>query len=282
LMEARNLRFDSAIDGEPMYIDGDPTRLQQIQVNLLSNAAKYTPRGGNVQLEVKRQGDWAVITVRDDGAGIPQDLLDSVFELFVQSNRTLDRAAGGLGVGLTLARSLVSMHGGDICAASDGDGKGSMFTVKLPLAAAPREAEVSAPRVRAQVSKSAKIVVVEDNDDSRNLLCVLLRRAGFDCHTAESGTTALSLIDRVEPDIAILDVGLPEMDGFEVARRIRKNPKFTNIVLIALTGYGRASDRAASHEAGFDEHLVKPIQADQLLSVLADMQDASAQARMHE
>jgi two-component system CheB/CheR fusion protein len=274
-MEARQLTFSTEIEGDPMYIDGDPTRLQQIQVNLLSNAAKYTPRGGHVHLEAKHQGEWAVITVQDDGAGIPHELLDSVFELFVQSHRTLDRAAGGLGVGLTLARSLVSMHGGSIRAFSAGEGKGSRFTVKLPLAAAGSGERASAPkRAIARGSKPAKIVVVEDNEDSRELLCALLKRSGFECHTADNGSSALALIEQVRPDIAILDVGLPEMDGFEVARRIRKNPKSAHILLIALTGYGRASDRAASHESGFDEHLVKPVRGEQLLRVLSDLQDA--------
>ena len=190
----------------------------------------------------------------------------------------LDRSAGGLGVGLTLARSLVSMHGGNIRAFSEGEGKGSRFTVKLPLVAAPTSDETSKPvRVRPRAVKGTKIVVVEDNEDSRELLCALLRRNGFDCHTADSGTTALSLTERVVPDIAILDVGLPEMDGFEVARRIRKNPKSEHILLIALTGYGRASDRLASHESGFDEHLVKPVRAEQLLRVLSEVQEEGRQ-----
>jgi two-component system CheB/CheR fusion protein len=275
LMEARELTFSTEIEGDPMYIDGDPTRLQQIQVNLLSNAAKYTPRGGHVHLEAKHQGDWAVLTVQDDGAGIPHELLDAVFELFVQSHRTLDRAAGGLGVGLTLARSLVSMHGGSIRAFSAGEGKGSRFTVKLPLAAAASGERASPPRRAAtRGSQPTKIVVVEDNEDSRELLCALLQRSGFECHTADNGSSALALIEQVQPDIAILDVGLPEMDGFEVARRIRKDPKSAHILLIALTGYGRASDRAASRESGFDEHLVKPVRSEQLLRALSDLQDA--------
>jgi two-component system CheB/CheR fusion protein len=281
MMESQELQFSTEIAREPMFIDGDPTRLQQIQVNMLSNAAKYTPRGGNVHLEAKREGEWAVISVKDDGTGIPKELLESVFDLFVQSNRTLDRAAGGLGVGLTLARALVSMHGGTISAYSDGEGKGSEFVVRLPLMAAgefakPTPAEpAQAKRERPRLSKSSKVVVVEDNEDSRELLCVLLSRAGFDCHAAESGTAALALIDKVEPAIAVLDVGLPEMDGYEVARRIRSNPKTAHLILIALTGYGRASDRVASSEAGFDEHLVKPVRAEQLLSVMASLTESS-------
>jgi two-component system CheB/CheR fusion protein len=275
VMEARNLRFSTQIDSEAMYVNGDPTRLQQIHVNLLSNAAKYTPPGGRVTLEVKRVEDSAVITVGDDGVGIPSDMLESVFDLFVQSNRTLDRAAGGLGVGLTLARSLVSMHGGTICACSGGEGKGSEFIVRLPLSNAPGTQPESVRTRRVQLAKNARIVVVEDNADSRELLCELLQRAGFDCHAADSGTAGLALIDEVRPDIAILDVGLPEMDGFEIARRIRSRADHEHLILIALTGYGRAADRAASHEAGFDDHLVKPVLPDQLLGVLNTMQTGS-------
>jgi CheY-like chemotaxis protein len=260
------------IADDAMYVSGDATRLQQIQVNLLSNAAKYTPRGGHVHLSCKREGDWAVLGVRDDGAGIAPNMLESVFELFVQSNRTLDRAAGGLGVGLTLARSLVSMHGGSISACSDGEGKGSHFTVRVPLAAVPARVEPEPQQVRRRVAKGIKVVVVEDNEDARDLLCVFLRRAGFECAAADSGPAALTLIERVNPDIAILDVGLPEMDGFEVARRLRADPKYANLILLALTGYGRASDRVTAREAGFDEHLVKPVRAEQLLGVLAEMQ----------
>ncbi|HKU45049.1 MAG TPA: ATP-binding protein, partial [Polyangiales bacterium] len=243
-MAARELTFTTRIPETPLYIEADPARLQQIQVNLLSNAAKYTARGGHVVFELRREGEQALIEVSDDGAGIARQMLESVFDLFVQSHRTLDRASGGLGVGLTLARALVELHGGHIEAASEGEGKGSRFSVRLPLSATrPKPAPVrSRPRVR----PGAKIVVVEDNADSRELLCELLRRAGFECHTAESGPEALKLIDEVGPEIAILDVGLPEMDGYEVARQLRQNPAYAELVLIALTGYGRSSDRAAS------------------------------------
>ncbi|HKP58809.1 MAG TPA: chemotaxis protein CheB [Polyangiales bacterium] len=271
-MQSQQLSFSTHIPEEPLFVDADPARLQQIQINLLSNAAKYTPRGGHVRFELGREDGAALLEVRDDGAGIAKPMLESVFDLFVQSNRTLDRASGGLGVGLTLARALVQLHGGSITADSAGEGLGSSFSVRLPLSAS--RAEPSVALVKPRLRPGAKIVVVEDNPDSRELLCELLKRAGFDCHTADSGPAALELIDEVQPDIAILDVGLPEMDGYEIARRLREQPRYAKLVLIALTGYGRSSDRTASREAGFDEHLVKPVHADQLLGVLAEMQNA--------
>lgn len=271
LMEARGVEFTTRIASEPIYVDGDPARLQQIQVNLLSNAAKYTPPGGHVLLEVTRDAERATIRVVDDGAGIPKDMLDSVFELFVQSSRTLDRSAGGLGLGLTLVRSLVVMHGGTIEVTSDGEGRGSEFIVRLPLAAALENRRPEPPRSAPSPAGCAKIVLVEDNADSREMLCALLERAGFECHMAEGGVAGLQLIDAVRPDIAILDVGLPGMDGFEMARHIRENPAWDKLVLIALTGYGRASDRAESRAAGFDEHLVKPVALDGLLELLAEV-----------
>jgi two-component system CheB/CheR fusion protein len=274
-LSERGVNFTMQLDSEPIYVDGDPARLQQVQVNLLSNAAKYTARGGNVRLDVCRLDGHAVIRVRDDGAGIPRDMLDSVFDLFVQSSRTLDRAAGGLGVGLTLVRSLVAMHGGSIEAHSEGEGKGSEFVVRLPLVTGAQPRDESSPRLRPSVHAGARIVVVEDNPDSREMLCELLKRAGFECTTADNGPAALQLIDEVCPEIAILDVGLPEMDGFELARRLRANPRHAQLILIALTGYGRAEDRKASREAGFDEHLVKPVHAEQLLQLLAQSCDGS-------
>ena len=268
-MEAQGLRFTTEIAADAIYVDGDPARLQQIQVNLLSNAAKYTPRGGRVSLRLGREGDAAVVRVRDDGAGIPPEMLESVFELFVQSSRTLDRAAGGLGVGLTLVRSLVEKHGGRVAARSEGEGRGAEFIVRLPLAAAPPIAASAGGQTRLAAPQGATVVVVEDNADSRDMLCALLRHAGFECHAAATGSAALALVDAVRPGIVILDVGLPEMDGFEVARRVRGNPKHAGVRLIALTGYGQAADRAASQEAGFDDHVVKPVHAEQLLTRMA-------------
>jgi two-component system CheB/CheR fusion protein len=278
-MDTQGLRFTTELDADPVYVDGDPARLQQIQVNLLSNAAKYTPRGGHVHLQLRREGDEAVIRVRDDGAGIPPSMLESVFELFVQSSRTLDRAAGGLGVGLTLVRSLVEMHGGHVIAHSAGEGRGSELVVRLPMAKAVAIDHAPVLHARPPLPAGAHVVIVEDNADSREMLCALLGHAGFICHAAAGGASALELIDEVSPDVVILDVGLPEMDGFEVARRIRAKRRHDGMRLIAVTGYGQSSDREASRKAGFDYHLVKPVQTEQLLGLLAHMRGPVDTAR---
>ncbi len=279
IIESRGIRFSVDIQPDAIWVDGDPSRLQQIQANLLSNAAKYTPAGGHVVLKAGHEEGAAVIRVRDDGAGIHTEMLDSIFDLFVQSTRTLDRSAGGLGVGLTLVRALVGMHGGMVTVTSPGEGKGSEFVVRLPVTTKLPERDAAAapqPRPRPRLRRGAKVVVVDDSADSRDLLCELLAQEGFECATAESGPAALELIDKIHPAIAILDVGLPEMDGFELARRLRSKREHADMFLIALTGYGQASDRAAGREAGFDEHLVKPVNIDQLLSLLADLRGGAA------
>jgi len=269
-MAAQAIHFETDIAPGPLHVDGDPARLQQIQANLLSNAVEYTPRGGHVRLQVRREDGMAVIRVRDDGVGIPPAMLEAVFDPFVQSSRTLDRAGGGLGLGLTLVRSLVTMHGGTVSVHSDGEGAGSEFVVRLPLATAPRPDEPPAPRERVALPpRPTKVLVVEDNTDSREMLCELLKGAGFECWAVETGTAGLALMDTVRPDVVILDVGLPEVDGYEVARRIRAIPEHARVCLIAVTGYGQAADRAASREAGFDVHLVKPVHAEQLLRLLS-------------
>jgi len=267
LMESRGLELTLKIDPNPLYVDGDAARLQQINVNLLSNAAKYTPRGGHVVLRAERQGGEAIVSVSDDGLGIPKEMLESAFELFVQSRRTLDRAEGGLGVGLTLVRGLVTKHGGNVHARSEGEGKGSEFIVHLPLVAAPADKEVPRP-AGIELARGAKLVVVEDNADSREVLCALLTHAGFDCKSSDNGAAGLALIDEFAPVAAIVDIGLPEIDGLELARRIRKNAKHPDIYLVALTGYGQRGDRQTALEAGFDEHLVKPVDFAALQSLL--------------
>jgi two-component system CheB/CheR fusion protein len=259
LMESRGLDFSVEIDPGPLYVEGDPARLQQIQVNLLNNAAKYTPQGGHVVLQVKREDGEATIRVRDDGVGIPKDMLDSAFELFVQSSRTLDRADGGLGVGLTLVRGLVTKHGGTVCARSDGEGRGSEFVVRLPLTASAPRADASQGSTELRLAPGSKIVVVEDNADSREVLCALLTHVGFDCKSSDNGAAGLALIDEFKPAAAIVDIGLPGIDGLELARRVRTDPGHPGIYLIALTGYGQRADRELALAAGFDEHLVKPV-----------------------
>ncbi|HEY3493953.1 MAG TPA: ATP-binding protein, partial [Polyangiaceae bacterium] len=260
LMESRGLNFSVELDPDPLYIDGDAARLQQIQVNLLHNAAKYTPQGGHIALQATREDGHALIRVRDDGVGIPKDMLDSAFELFVQSRRTLDRSRGGLGIGLTLVRGLVTKHGGTVSARSDGEGKGSEFVVRLPLAQSPVEAD-EPPKTPARfaLQRGARIVVIEDNVDNREMLCALLVHAGFECRSSDNGAAGLALIDEFEPAVAIVDIGLPGIDGLELARRVRRSSKLPNLYLIALTGYGQRADRELALRAGFNEHVVKPV-----------------------
>jgi two-component system CheB/CheR fusion protein len=280
LMESRGHELAMDLDSRPMLVQGDDARLLQINVNLLSNAAKYTPRGGRIALEGKVDGEHAVVRVRDNGVGIPTEMLDTIFDLFVQSRRTLERAEGGLGLGLTLVRSLVRMHEGTVAAHSDGEGKGSEFVVRLPLATRtdpnmdPGPTQLS--RAGVKLNGGAKILVVEDNPDARHILCDVLELAGFECHPAEDGDAALDLLERVRPDAAIVDIGLPVIDGFEFARRVRSDPARGSIYLIALTGYGRRIDREQALRAGFDEHLVKPVDPPMLLQLLGQESHAEA------
>ncbi len=269
VMDARQIELQIEIDELPLWVDGDPARLQQIQVNLLNNAAKYTPRRGRVKLIVTREKDQAVIKVIDNGAGIARDMLDTVFDLFVQSKSTLDRSEGGIGVGLTLVRSLVSMHGGDVVAKSDGEGKGSEFIVRLPLVQGDTPEHGARTRERARsLPKDARIVVIEDNVDSCAMLCELLSLSSFECVSAHDGKAGLELIAKLKPHAAIIDVGLPEMNGFEVAEHIRESADTRNMFLVALTGYGQPADRARALQAGFDEHVVKPVHPNHLLHLL--------------
>jgi two-component system CheB/CheR fusion protein len=279
LMSSRGLRFTVELETAPLLVEGDASRLQQIHVNLLNNAAKYTQPGGSVHLSAHREGERVVARVRDDGAGIPKHLLEDVFELFVQSQRTLDRSEGGLGVGLTLVRSLVLQHGGTVTAHSEGEGKGSEFVVSLPAVPdgtlpdaepqATSEPEAGAsPRTN---PKGMRVVVVEDNADSRVMLCELLEMYGFECKTAETGTAGLLLIDEQKPDVALIDIGLPEIDGLELARRLRADTKYAKTRLVALTGYGQREDRENALSAGFDAHLVKPIEIAELVRLLAEL-----------
>ncbi|WP_394836159.1 response regulator [Pendulispora rubella] len=276
MMDAHELQFDVQIDPQAMGVYGDPTRLQQIQVNLLSNAAKYTPRGGHVVLEAKADTEHAVIRVRDDGVGIAKEVLDTVFELFVQSKRTLDRSEGGLGLGLTLVRSLVDMHGGTVAAISDGEGKGAEFVVRLPLVREPVDKAQRTRQTAARSPRGSRVVVVEDNTDSRDMLCTLLKHAGFECRTAHDGPSGMALIENMKPDVAIIDLGLPGMNGFELARRLRRAK--LSLYLVALTGYGQSADRMAALDAGFDEHVVKPVHADALLALLKGARGVSRSA----
>jgi len=242
------------ISGEPLYVAGDEARLQQIQANLLSNASKYSPRGSSVRFELKRVGPEAMIRVTDHGQGIEADILPRIFDLFVQGNQSLARTDGGLGIGLTLLKSLVELHHGRVEARSDGPGKGSVFVVHLPLA----PGEHSAEGDHAPHGAVHTVVLVEDQDDARRMMQILLETEGVRVFSAANGVDGVKLIERIKPDLALVDLGLPLMSGYELARRVRENADTATTRLVALSGYGQDSDIQASLEAGFDEHLTKP------------------------
>ena len=254
------------IADEPLPVLGDPARLQQIQANLLSNAAKYSPRGAQVRFELRRAGGEAMIRVADHGRGIEPDMLPRIFDLFVQGHQSLARSEGGLGIGLTLLRSLVELHDGRVEAFSDGPGKGSAFTVWLPLAVdAVANAEASPRHLRAPVRT---VVLVEDQEDARRMLQILLEAEGVQVFPAGDGAEGVELIERMQPDLALVDLGLPVMSGFELARQIRRNPRNAPTRLVALSGYGQDTDIQASLAAGFDEHLTKPPDPSRLEALL--------------
>ena len=250
---------------EPLVVDGDPTRLEQVVVNLVVNAFKYTPAGGDVAVSVCRDGDSVAVEVCDSGVGISEEMLANIFGLFVQSDETIHRSNGGMGVGLTLVKSVIELHGGTVEAHSDGLGQGSKFTVRLPLINEPLEkpeSSVVSPR------EIANVVLVEDMDDAREMLQMLLEGDGYQVSSAGDGASGLELIQKACPDVAFVDIGLPGLDGYEVARRLRADSKYDSVRLVALTGYGRPSDRIAVVEAGFDDHLVKPLKPEDLARAL--------------
>jgi CheY-like chemotaxis protein/two-component sensor histidine kinase len=269
---------------EPIYVDGDRTRLVQIISNLLDNAAKYTDAGGRIAVIAERDGNAAVVRVRDNGIGIPAELLPKIFDMFTQGGVSPQRGQGGLGVGLSLVDRLVKLHGGTVAATSAGSGLGSEFTVRLPVAVAartqkpaPREAngkEQSQPEIR------CKVLVVDDNVDSADSLAMLLEIMGHEVETANEGPQAVACAGRFQPDIAILDIGMPNMSGYEVAQRVRQQPWARNIVLVALTGWGQEDHRRRSADAGFDYHLTKPVDFEVLQRIIAETARALPERRL--
>jgi CheY-like chemotaxis protein len=258
---------------DALSVEGDPERLTQIFANLLSNSAKYTPRGGRIVLTIEREGDAAVVKVADTGVGIPPEALEHVFEMFAQVGAHQASSTGGLGIGLALARTLVELHGGRLSAFSAGLGLGSTFTVHLPLAHAPAAAstahEPAKPSERPGVD-GRRVLVVDDNADAAQTLAYLIRALGEnEVHVAHSGAEALPLAQRVKPDTVFLDLKMPEMDGYEVARRMRGEPWAHDAWLVALTGWGLDEHKRRSTEAGFNEHLTKPADRSALENILA-------------
>ncbi|VTT98761.1 multi-sensor hybrid histidine kinase : Chemotaxis protein methyltransferase CheR OS=Chondromyces apiculatus DSM 436 GN=CAP_7340 PE=4 SV=1: PAS_4: GAF_2: HisKA: HATPase_c: Response_reg [Gemmataceae bacterium] len=268
LIEARRHQLRVSLPAEPVLVEADPTRITQSLGNILTNAAKYTEDGGHIWVAAGRDGAEATVSVRDTGIGLSPEMLTRVFDLFTQESRTIDRSQGGLGIGLTLARRLVEMHGGTVRAASEGPGRGSEFTVRLP--ALPPGADRADRGARPEPAPTAnrRLLIVDDNIDSAESMAELLALFGHNVRTAHDGRAALTAARDLRPEVILLDIGLPGLDGYEVARRIRQNPELHSTTLIAMTGYGQDEDRRKTREAGFDHHLVKPVDVDELCRIL--------------
>jgi CheY-like chemotaxis protein len=254
---------------QPAWIHADPNRITQVIDNLLNNAVKYTPASGSIRVSVTSEAESAVLRIEDAGVGIAPEFLPRVFDPFLQGEQELNRPMGGLGIGLTLVRRLTELHGGSVDAYSAGTGRGSAFVVRLPRTDAPVLAPANTESRRLSASSTYRILIVEDNADARQALRVLLELAGCTVHEAADGSTGIESALRLQPDFVLLDIGLPRLDGYEVARRLKvAKPE---VRLIALTGYGRDSDKARAAEAGFDAHLLKPVDMERLLEVMHEL-----------
>jgi CheY-like chemotaxis protein len=271
LIDARKHHLKSSLPGQAVWVAGDPARLAQVVSNLLNNAAKYTEEGGRIELSVEASCDQAVLRVRDTGVGIAAAILPHVFDLFTQVQGSVSRSEGGLGIGLTLVRSLVEMHGGSVLATSGGLGHGSEFIVRLPLL---QEIPAAAGAVGEQPEwarngPARRILVVDDNQANAELMALLLRLNGHEVRTAYDGPAALDSARGQPPDVVLCDIGLPGMSGLDVARLLRQDPSLKGTLLLALTGYGQDEDRLRSQEAGFNAHLVKPVDLEALQALLS-------------
>ena len=267
-IESRRQALEVQVPAEHISVEGDRTRLAQVVGNLLHNAAKYTEPGGHLSIRLERTERDALIHVRDDGIGLAPQSLISIFDMFVQVDRSLERAQAGLGVGLSLARQLVNLHGGTIEARSDGVGQGSEFVVQLPLAGGPLQAaDALAAEAEARIP-SRRILLADDNVDFANSLAALLSAQGHVVRVAHDGAEALNTAARFNPDFAFLDIGMPKVHGYEVARRFREQAGLSDCVLVAVTGWGQEDDRRRAREAGFDRHLVKPVDPDDIEAIL--------------
>jgi CheY-like chemotaxis protein len=279
LIEARRHCFDVTLTSEPVRLEADPTRLAQVLGNLLHNAAKYTPEGGHIRLTAEREGARVVLRVRDNGIGIRPEMLPRIFDLFSQSERTLHHSQGGLGIGLTLVRRLVEMHGGSVEAHSAGHGQGSEFTVRLP--ALPESARPAPPEATARpaagIRPGRRVLLVDDNADAADSLAMVLRLAGHEVRAVHEGGAALEAARTFVPEVVLLDIGLPGgPTGYDLAPRLRQLPGLADVLLVALTGYGHEEDKRRAEDAGFDVHLTKPADIDTLEALLRTSGPAEA------
>jgi CheY-like chemotaxis protein len=273
LIDAEGHELNVSLPQKPVYLDADLTRLAQVFSNLLTNSAKYTGRGGQIWLTAERRGGEAAVTVRDDGIGIPPEALGKIFDMFSQVDRSTERSAGGLGIGLALVKGLVEMHGGTVTAHSEGEGKGSTFNVTLPVLADRQEAATAAALASDDgwAAAGRRILVVDDNRDGADSLAMMLRLLGNEVRTANDGLEAVEQAEEFRPEVMLMDVGMPRLNGLDATRRIRGHDWGKVITVIALTGWGQDGDKERSREAGCDGHLVKPVNLPDLQKLLAEL-----------
>src|SRR5687767_11947729 len=269
LIEQRKLELSVSLPAEPIWLQGDSTRLEQVVVNLLNNAAKYTDEGGQIWITVEQERGEVVLRVWDTGVGIAPELMPRIFDLFTQAERTLDRSQGGLGIGLSLVEKLVELHGGTVEAHSAGFGQGSEFIVRLPALSSAAEPIIARTETAKQPAQTSRVLVVDDNMDAADMLVMMLQMFGHEVQAAYTGQTALETAVEYRPDVLLLDIGLPDMNGYEVARRLRQQPQTKDVRLSAMTGYGQDADRQRSEEAGCEYHLVKPVEPQERQDLLA-------------
>ena len=269
LADASRHTLDVRFSPQPLSVDGDLTRLSQAVMNLLTNAIKYTPPGGKIDVDVGREGTFAVIRVKDSGIGMAPELIPRVFDLFVQGERSLDRSEGGLGIGLTLVKRLVSLHGGTVSVHSEGPGRGSEFAISIPALAQSAVPPETQPAVTVTPTRRpSRVLIVDDNRDSADTLAALLEAWGHDVRTLYDGPSVVTAVAEFQPKVVLLDIGLPKMNGYEVAAQLRKSATGRSLILVAFTGYGQDEDRRRVSEAGFDYHLVKPLEPVELQKIL--------------
>ncbi len=276
--ECARQRINVSLPSEPIIVDADPARLAQVFGNILRNACKYTEAGGSIDVTAALQGEQVAVKFKDTGIGIPPNKLDRIFELFMQVDRTMERSQDGLGIGLSLVKRLVEMHGGSVEAFSEGLGHGSEFVVRLPVSA---EGQRTGPAesITESVGPSRRVLIVDDDTDSAASLAMLLQLSNHETYTAHDGLEALEAVERLQPEVVLLDVGLPKLSGYEVCRRIRQQPWAKNILIVAITGWGLAEDQQKSNEAGFDAHIVKPPDYDTLERLLSSHSSVKDQAQ---